>query len=133
MGNITSLQEQCSTGKSGSFFYYTACGIWESLMQTGRFTIKTISKKEYGFFRQLLPFYYKHLQTNPDTLLMRVYGLHELRQPTKPVLYFAVLGNVFNTTREVHVRYDLKGSTVDRRVRKRPDQFVYSTSEAEAE
>jgi 1-phosphatidylinositol-4-phosphate 5-kinase len=34
MGNISSLKEQCSTGKSGSFFYYTA---------DSNFMLKTIS------------------------------------------------------------------------------------------
>jgi len=38
MGNITSLKEQCSTGKSGSFFYYTA---------DSKYMLKTISRNEF--------------------------------------------------------------------------------------
>jgi len=115
MGNISSLQEQCSTGKSGSFFYYTPCG---------RFLIKTVSKGEFKFIRTILPDYYRHVSEHPHTLLLRLYGLHKLRQ-IKNKLYFVVISNVFNTGRDIHTRYDIKGSSVDRRVRTGPTDSVY--------
>ncbi len=115
MGNITSLQEQCSTGKSGSFFYYTSCG---------RFLIKTIGRSEFKFFKSILPDYYRHLSEHPHSLLLRVFGLHKLKQ-VKTKVYFAVISNVFNTEREIHARYDIKGSSVDRRVRTHPGAAVY--------
>lgn len=42
LGNLASLSELCSEGKSGAFFYYTA---------DGRFLIKTVSRKVlYDYF-----------------------------------------------------------------------------------
>lgn len=52
MGNISSLKEQCSTGKSGSFFYYTA---------DSNFMLKTISCAEFHNLRDILKDYYDHL------------------------------------------------------------------------
>ena len=40
LGNFMCLTEQSSTGKSGSFFYYTA---------DGKFMLKTISHEEFYF------------------------------------------------------------------------------------
>jgi 1-phosphatidylinositol-4-phosphate 5-kinase len=40
MGNFMCLTEQSSTGKSGSFFYYTA---------DGKLMLKTISRDEFYF------------------------------------------------------------------------------------
>ena len=40
MGNFSCLSEQSSTGKSGSFFYYTA---------DGRFMLKTIERDDFYF------------------------------------------------------------------------------------
>jgi len=33
---------------------------------------------------------------------------------TKKKLYFVIMANVFHTNKEIHVRYDLKGSTQGR-------------------
>jgi len=41
-GEFNSLSELCSSGKSGSFFYYTA---------DGKYMLKTISKNEFRFFK----------------------------------------------------------------------------------
>jgi 1-phosphatidylinositol-4-phosphate 5-kinase len=45
MGNIASLKEQCSTGKSGSFFYYTSDSLY---------MLKTISRDEFMHFKGIL-------------------------------------------------------------------------------
>jgi len=42
MGNIASLSEQCSSGKSGSFFYYTSDSLY---------MLKTISHTEFLHFK----------------------------------------------------------------------------------
>lgn len=114
LGKITSLHEQCSSGKSGSFFYYTACG---------KFLIKTISRREFKFFKNILSDYFAHFQQYPHTLLMRTFGLHKFKYSSRK-LYLTVTANVFNTSKEVHMRYDLKGSVVGRRVRKLPNDSV---------
>ena len=70
MGNIASLKEQCSTGKSGSFFYYTA---------DSNFMLKTISSSEFHHLRTILKEYYDHLAMYPHSLITRFYGLHKIK------------------------------------------------------
>lgn len=53
-GNVNTLSELVSTGKSGSFFYYSA---------DGKYTLKTIHKKEYYFLQKILKNYYEHFET----------------------------------------------------------------------
>jgi len=59
-GNVNTLSELVSTGKSGSFFYYTA---------DGRFTLKTIHKNEYFFLQKILKNYYEHMQKNRKSFI----------------------------------------------------------------
>lgn len=50
--NFQTLAELCSSGKSGSFFYYT---------QDGRFVLKTIPRHEFKFMKRILPNYHDFL------------------------------------------------------------------------
>lgn len=113
MGNISSLQEQSSTGKSGSFFYYTA---------DQNFMLKTISSNEFHHLRNILKEYYEHLVTYPHSLIARFFGLHKIKYSKsiggKVRIYFVIMANVFKTARDIHVRFDLKGSKQGRRTRK---------------
>jgi len=61
-GNLSSLSELTSTGKSGSFFYYSA---------DGKYTLKTISREEFHFLRKILKNYYTHIIDNPHTLIIK--------------------------------------------------------------
>ncbi|KAJ3244873.1 Phosphatidylinositol-4-phosphate 5-kinase [Chytriomyces hyalinus] len=99
------LSELGSPGKSGSFFYYS---------QDYRFIIKTISKAEHKFFRRILRGYY---EANPDTLISRIFGLHRVKLPGGQKIRFVVMGNLFPANKDIHETYDLKGSTVGRRVK----------------
>ena len=50
-------------------------------------------------------------------MIARFFGLHEIvfnEDGKSQRIYFVVMANVFNTQREIHVRYDLKGSTYGR-------------------
>ncbi|XP_026194326.1 uncharacterized protein LOC34622224 [Cyclospora cayetanensis] len=117
LGNLASLSELVSEGKSGSLFYYTT---------DGRFMIKTVSKETAIFMRSILFDYYKHVSTCSNTLLTRFCGLHALRlkdksgqifglkEPWRRKTYFMVMENFFHTPVEIHRRYDLKGSTQGR-------------------
>ena len=123
MGKITSLKSQCSAGKSGSLFYYTDDGL---------FMLKTISHKDFIFFKKIMRHYYNHLLAYPHTLVTRFVGLHKIKftkTRTTERIYFVIRANVFNTSKDIEVRYDLKGSTYGRVVKKHPDQVV-SASEA---
>lgn len=106
MGNIASLKEQCSTGKSGSFFYYTA---------DNKFMLKTISHEEFTHLQTILKDYYEHLTQYPHSLITRFFGLHKIKLSSngahKQRIYFVIMANVFNTSKEINLRFDLKGST----------------------
>ena len=110
ISNQTIFEELCSTGKSGSLFYYT---------RDGKFIVKTIKKDEYKFIKQILPDYYRHLKTYPLSLLPKFLGCYVLTRKVKKKrdkIYFIVMLNVFSTSKHIHIRYDLKGSKIGRRV-----------------
>merc|ERR1719331_553191 len=89
LGNLTSLAELSSEGKSGAFFYYTS---------DGHYVIKTITRAEKRIIVSLLKDYLEFLSAgeNTGTLLTRILGLHSLhlkresRRTLKrmPKLYF---------------------------------------------
>lgn len=98
-----------SSGKSGSFFYYT---------QDGNFMLKTIRRDEFKLMKRILKQYYDHLtKDNVDTLISRIFGLHKIvfrrkhTYKTEKKIYFCIMNNVFNTHNKIDKRYDLKGST----------------------
>jgi 1-phosphatidylinositol-4-phosphate 5-kinase len=100
----------CSTGKSGSFFYYTS---------DGRFLLKTMKKAEFKFFKSFLPHYFQHIvRDNKESLISRLFGLHKMILKSKgsgeQKIYFCIMDNVFNTEKVLNVRFDLKGSLAGR-------------------
>lgn len=119
-GNFMGFTELASTGKSGSFFYYS---------YDSKYILKTISEEEFHFLRKILPSYYKHLKNHPDTLITRFYGCHKIifyksgiGRSTK--FRFIIMNNVFSSGQRIHSRYDLKGSTVGRQVINNPDETM---------
>lgn len=53
---------------------------------------------------------------NPDTYIVKIYGLHKLKQTYgSKRYYFVVMENVFKFPIEIDFRYDLKGSTYNRK------------------
>lgn len=97
-----------SGGRSGSSFLFT---------HDGKFIIKNVSGQEFANFRRVLPEYYNYLNSNPNSLIMRVYGCFVYDGKG-----YIVMRNVFCTGRQQHEIYDLKGSTV---ARSNPDGPVY--------
>ena len=61
-GKVSTLSELISSGKSGCFFYYTA---------DGKYTLKTIHKKEYLFFIKILKHYYEFISTNSNSFITK--------------------------------------------------------------
>ena len=103
-----SLKEICSSGKSGSFFYFS---------YDGKYLMKTIPESEFLKFKEMLRDYYTYMYNNPKTLLQRFFGLYVcIFDDIK--MHFVVMNNVFNTPLKVHYKYDLKGSTYKRMSRK---------------
>ncbi|CAK9437966.1 uncharacterized protein LODBEIA_P23440 [Lodderomyces beijingensis] len=101
------LSELGSPGKSGSFFYYS---------RDYRFIIKTIHHSEKKQLLRMLQDYYQHVKENPNILLSQFYGLHRVKMPmfgggrTRKV-HFVVMNNLFPPHRDIHLKFDLKGST----------------------
>ena len=113
---FSSLMGQCTTGKSGSFFYYS---------DDGKYMLKTLSEDEYEFFRKFIPDYYFHIYKNPHTLLTRFFGFHKIIVcSSNKKLYFVVMGNLFKNDYELDIKYDLKGSTLGRITSKDQDKTI---------
>eukprot|EP00756_Hemistasia_phaeocysticola_P046009 Hpha_TRINITY_DN19765_c0_g1::TRINITY_DN19765_c0_g1_i1::g.21762::m.21762/K00889/PIP5K; 1-phosphatidylinositol-4-phosphate 5-kinase len=108
LGAMTSLLEVCSSGRSGAFFFAS---------HDGRFYIKTIPAEEAAALMDILPSYYRHMTSQPESLITRYCGLHALRYADVKV-HFIVMENAiqppvgFKATEQ----YDLKGSKEGRTV-----------------
>ena len=106
----TIFEELCSTGSSGSLLYYT---------RDGEFIVKTISRKEYKFLKTILGEYYFYIKDNPLSFLPKLLGCYVLKRKCKKKLtniYFIVMTNVFATSNHIDLRFDLKGSSIGRKV-----------------
>lgn len=100
-----------SSGKSGSILFHTS---------DGKFLVKSIHKAEFETLREILYRYYQHLQQNPQTLLTRFFGLHEIKcykgQLAVEDIFIVVMNNVFDLADPENIKnkYDLKGSSYGR-------------------
>ena len=104
------MLEKFTEGKSGSFFYFT---------RDFKYIIKTITEEEEVFLRKIAYKYYAHVQKNPDSVIVRLYGLHKVRLARlQRFIAVVVMENLFYNEHnlKMHERYDLKGSTIGRRV-----------------
>ena len=110
---MQSLNEEKSTGKSGSIFFQSS---------NGKYFIKTIRDSEVKVLRRTLPEYFTHLENNSNSFLSRYYGLHKLRffknNKLKKNFFLVIMNNVFHNGKEPvspETIFDLKGSTYKRR------------------
>jgi 1-phosphatidylinositol-4-phosphate 5-kinase len=104
-GNYDYL-EFISNSKSGQFFFYS---------HDGRYMIKTQTNEENKFLKRILPHYYKYVTENPDTLLVRIYGMHRVKMyHLQRKVHFVIMASVFDTPEKIHRIYDLKGSSLGR-------------------
>lgn len=98
--------EFISNAKSGQFFFYS---------HDGRYMIKTQTQEEKNFLRQILPDYYVHLRDNPHSFITHFYGMYRVKIPELgKSIHFVIMKSVFNTEKEIHKIWDLKGSTLGR-------------------
>ncbi|CDW73973.1 phosphatidylinositol-4-phosphate 5-kinase family protein [Stylonychia lemnae] len=120
--NYQSLYELCSSGKSGSLFYYT---------EDQKYMIKTISRDEFKKLKEILKQYYNHIKQNPSTLITRFFGLHKVSWKVQAIIhkkYLVVMNNIFKSF-DVGIRFDLKGSTQGRRTLKADDTLIAAESD----
>ncbi|XP_057683712.1 phosphatidylinositol-4-phosphate 5-kinase, type I, alpha, a [Corythoichthys intestinalis] len=99
------LIELSNPGASGSLFY---------LSNDDQFIIKTVQRKEAEFLQKLLPGYFMNLNQNKRTLLPKFYGLYCIQANGKNIR-IVVMNNLLPSTVQLHLKFDLKGSTYNRR------------------
>ncbi|XP_061753467.1 phosphatidylinositol 4-phosphate 5-kinase type-1 alpha-like [Nerophis ophidion] len=99
------LIELSNSGASGSLFY---------LSNDDQFIIKTVQRKEAEFLQKLLPGYFMNLNQNRRTLLPKFYGLYCI-QARGSNIRIAVMNNLLPSSVQLHLKFDLKGSTYNRR------------------
>uniref|UniRef100_A0A672Z5K5 Phosphatidylinositol 4-phosphate 5-kinase type-1 alpha-like n=1 Tax=Sphaeramia orbicularis TaxID=375764 RepID=A0A672Z5K5_9TELE len=99
------LIELSNSGASGSLFYVS---------RDDEFIIKTVQHKEAEFLQKLLPGYFMNLNQNKRTLLPKFYGLYCVQAGGKNIR-IVVMNNLLPISVQMHLKYDLKGSTYKRR------------------
>jgi len=78
--------------------------------------IQILSAEEKSRYKLLHPSIFtilKHVTQYPDTLLVRFYGLYKICNKRFEI-DFVIMDNLFATPLDIHEKYDLKGSTVNR-------------------
>ena len=106
------MLEKFTEGKSGSFFYFS---------HDFRYIIKTVTSEEEKFLCRIAFHYYNHMKANPNSLIVRFFGLHKVRlAPEQRYISVVVMENIFHNRHQLKMSriYDLKGSTVGRRALK---------------
>ena len=106
------MLEKFTEGRSGSFFYFT---------RDFKYIIKTVTASEEAFLQKIAYQYYRHMQKNPNSVIVRLFGLHKVRlAPEQAYIRVLVMENIFYNKSGLKINecYDLKGSTVSRRVLK---------------
>ncbi|MBX7227149.1 MAG: hypothetical protein K1X55_14030, partial [Chitinophagales bacterium] len=79
-----------------------------------RYVIKTITSEDVEALHNILTDYHKHIvETRGDTLLLHMLSLYRLTVEDKEN-YMLVMRNVFTSRYRVQIKYDIKGSSVDR-------------------
>jgi len=92
-------------GRSASFFCFSP---------DKKFIIKTVPESEALELIRILPYYYRHLDENRNSLLIRFFGLHAIRMLHSEIIYIVVMSNVFDNNLKIDETYDLKGSWINR-------------------
>lgn len=94
-----------SPGRSGARFI---------MSYDKQFVIKTIMSEEVAEMHRILKEYHQHIvERHANTLLPQYLGMYRLTVNDQET-YCLVMRNVFSPRLNVHKKYDLKGSTVDR-------------------
>lgn len=101
-----------SLGASGSFFFFS---------HDKRFVIKTINQEDVDSLVELLPTYYKHFLHEPNSIISKIYGLYTVEIASISNITFILMENSFCKFDRMGIKYrkyDMKGSTVSREVKK---------------
>ena len=99
----STTKERFSEGRSGAFMFFSS---------NQKYVVKTTVKGDMCSLYRILPKYVEYLRKNPNSLIVRFLGAHNITMYGVK-LYFVVMLNVF-TSDSLSERYDLKGSWVNR-------------------
>jgi len=95
--------------------------------------LKTISKRQLKYLLSILPDYYSHIKQNPQSLITKIYGVFEFKGLETSDITFILMRNIAPTPSAfIKRRYDLKGSTHNRRVLSNypnPDEIIPEEAE----
>ena len=96
-------------GRSGSFFFFS---------HDKKFIIKTMTKSELKVMMNLLPQYSDHFKNCPGSLIARIFGVFTIKTSQTGPVHIMLMENTIRLKDQNNLRYifDLKGSTVDRKV-----------------
>eukprot|EP00904_Undaria_pinnatifida_P014236 jgi/Undpi1/9943/HiC_scaffold_28.g12397.m1 len=97
--------ELITNSKSGSFFFYS---------HDQKYIIKNMKRAEAAFFLRILPQYYEHHRTHPDSVLIRFCGMYLVNRGRKKTPFIVMKCVDGLSPVQIHTKYDLKGSTVHR-------------------
>ena len=94
-------------GKSPSFFFFS---------DNQMFMLKTMKESELEILKQgFLMDYFKYIHSNPDSLLMKIYGIYEIVIGTSDPVIFLITENMVGLDKDRITRsFDLKGSILGR-------------------
>lgn len=99
------VRELPTPGKSGALFYIT---------DDERYFMKTISHIEERMLVSMLPSYYNHICSNPQTLLTQYMAHFSVQTRRDRHIRMVVMASIFNDQIFIDRKFDLKGSTFKR-------------------
>ena len=112
---------QPGSGKSPSFFFFP---------DNRLLMLKTLknSEKQILFENGFLLDYFKHVMKNPDTLLMKILGVYEMKVGLTPPVTFILTENMIALDQKrVKCCFDLKGSLYGRETKVSDEDLMKGT------
>lgn len=103
----TSTKPNISEGASGAFMFFSG---------DKRFIVKSMAESECRFLCEIAEDYVEYLVAHPSSLITKFFGCFKITLYGKR-FYFVVMENLFDVAEEgvqIHHRYDIKGSWVNR-------------------
>eukprot|EP01114_Cavostelium_apophysatum_P019059 TRINITY_DN6029_c0_g1_i1.p1 TRINITY_DN6029_c0_g1~~TRINITY_DN6029_c0_g1_i1.p1 ORF type:complete len:580 (-),score=140.04 TRINITY_DN6029_c0_g1_i1:43-1782(-) len=101
-------KKETNPSKLSTTFFYTS---------NKNFIVRTITAKEAKFFRSTIDDYYKHMLSNPKTLMCVVCGFYIINtSAVGEEIYVIVMRNFFPAEKPLCHLFDLQGSTVGKTV-----------------
>ena len=102
----STAKEKLSEGASGAFMFFT---------KDGKYVVKSTTPTELSTLLKILVPYAEYLvdPKNKGSFLTRFYGCHSIKMYGRDYS-FVVMANIFNTSRVINNKYDIKGSWISR-------------------